>query len=341
MRPGRDAQVDIHMERIQRARMIAAMVRVASNHGYAHATVGRVVADSGVSRRTFYEVFKDGQECFLAAFEASILAASRRVLDAYDPSAPWRVRVRAGLAALLEFLDDEPEVAQLTIVESLGAGPRLLESRRRALSPLIAAVDEGRGEAKGRSGDAAASPLTAEGVVGAVLSVLHARLVERGRPRASAGVASAKGDLHMAGLTSQLMSIVVLPYLGPAAARRELLKPVPEPREPVERPDSEDRLKGVPMRVTHRTMCVIRAIADSPGASNRQIGNAAGVVDQGQISKLLRRLEARGLLSNDSAGHAKGAPNAWTLTPAGEQLARALRPPDSRDYGVLGFALDP
>jgi DNA-binding PadR family transcriptional regulator len=49
------------------------------------------------------------------------------------------------------------------------------------------------------------------------------------------------------------------------------------------------------------------------------------VSDQGQISKHLRRLERAGLLANTGAGHAKGEPNAWALTPRGEQLARSIR----------------
>jgi len=59
--------------------------------------------------------------------------------------------------------------------------------------------------------------------------------------------------------------------------------------------------------------------------SNRMIAEYAGVSDQGQISKHLRRLERAGLLANTSLGHAKGEPNAWTLTAQGERVAQSIR----------------
>jgi DNA-binding MarR family transcriptional regulator len=89
---------------------------------------------------------------------------------------------------------------------------------------------------------------------------------------------------------------------------------VPDP------PDNPD------VRPTYRTMRVLRAIGQRPGASNRQIAQDSGIVDQGQISKLLKRLAGLGLLNNDGAGQPQGAANAWTLTPSGERVARAVRP---------------
>jgi hypothetical protein len=79
------------------------------------------------------------------------------------------------------------------------------------------------------------------------------------------------------------------------------------------------------MRLTYRTICVLTAVAQHPGASNREIGAAAGMTDQGQISKLLNRLRILKLLHNVSHGHPKGAPNAWRLTERGEEVERALR----------------
>ena len=79
------------------------------------------------------------------------------------------------------------------------------------------------------------------------------------------------------------------------------------------------------MRLTHRTACVLRAIAEHPGASNREVANLAGIVDQGQISKLLSRLENLELIVNVGQGGYRGAPNAWTLSPRGEQVEHRVR----------------
>lgn len=79
------------------------------------------------------------------------------------------------------------------------------------------------------------------------------------------------------------------------------------------------------MRLTYRTVRVLLAIASRPAASNRQVATAAGISDQGQISKLLSRLQALGLIGNDGGDHAKGKPNAWSLTPRGAEVTRTLQ----------------
>jgi AcrR family transcriptional regulator len=304
------AQVQAAHERVadmQRARMMAAMAEVCAERGVANVTVAHVVARAGVSRRTFYEQFSDREECFLAALDEAIECAERRVLPAFVREERWRRRVGAALLALLEFLDDEPHMAGLLIVESLGAGERALARRRQVLERVHAAVDEGRCEARG---GAALPPLTPEAAVGGVLSVLHSRLCERNR-----------GTLVP--LAAQLTSMLVLPYVGSAAAARELRRPVPS-RPDGHRPVPANPLRDLEMRLTYRTVRVLLSIADRPNSSNRELALVSGVSDQGQMSKLLMRLEKLGLVENVGAGHARGGPNAWTLTPKGEQVRHAI-----------------
>ncbi len=291
---------------IQRARMIAAMIDTISERGRSGATVAHVVSRSGVSRRTFYEVFEDFEDCFLAALDQSIARAGDYVREVYEPDAKWTARIRAALIAALEFVEDEPAMARLCVVETLGAGRRVHERRIRALEPVIAAVDRGRAE--GRSATVL-PPLTGEGVVGGVLSVLHARLLD--------------GDGSLLELTGPLMGMIALPYLGPAAAQRESARPTPARRKRA-LPASRDPLRDLQMRLTYRTVRVLMAISANPGASNREVGAGAGIEDQGQISKLLSRLDKLGLVQNSGAGQVRGAPNSWTLTKKGHEVERLI-----------------
>jgi AcrR family transcriptional regulator len=61
----------------QRERLISGMVAAAARHGYAKASVARVIAQAGVSRATFYEQFADREECFLAAYRDVAARADR------------------------------------------------------------------------------------------------------------------------------------------------------------------------------------------------------------------------------------------------------------------------
>jgi AcrR family transcriptional regulator len=295
-----------HVTGIQRARMIAAMIDVISERGRPAATVAHVVSRSGVSRRTFYEVFEDFEDCFLAALDQSIARAKEYVRETYEPDAKWLVRIKAALIAVLEFLEDEPAMGRLCVIETLGAGRKVHERRLLALDPVIVAVDEGRRES--RSGTALPA-LTAEGVVGGVLSVMHARLLER--------------DTGLLELAGPLIGMIALPYLGPAAASRESSRTAPKRRRRA-LPASNDPLRDLQMRLTYRTVRVLLAIATKPGASNREVGAGAGIDDQGQISKLLSRLEGLGLVENSGAGQVRGAPNSWSLTKKGFEVERLV-----------------
>jgi AcrR family transcriptional regulator len=265
------------------------------------------VERAGVSRRTFYELFGDREACLLAAFDDALARASRYVLDAYDPQAKWVERVRTALTAVLQFLEVERGAGQLLVVGSLGAGHNALERRRRGIAQIIALIDQGRNETKTGSG---LPPLTAEGIAGGVLSVLHSRLID-------------PDGGSLVKLTGPLMSMIVLPYLGSAAARKELARPVPRvPRSPATA--GLDALRELRMRLTYRTVRVLLAVAAQPGGSNRQVADESGIADQGQISKLLARLHGLGLIENTGAGSVRGAPNSWVLTDRGWEVQGAL-----------------
>jgi hypothetical protein len=120
-------------------------------------------------------------------------------------------------------------------------------------------------------------------------------------------------------LFGSLAGIIVLPYLGASVARREMVRPAPPPRSLRPAPGGEGAGAST-KRLTYRTTRVLRAIGDYPGASNREVAERAGVVDQGQISKLLGRLEAQGLIEKIGEARTRGAPNSWALTERGESL---------------------
>ncbi len=301
MRPARG-----NVSEVQRARILAAAVEAVAELGYARFTVAQAIVRARVSRKTFYDLFEDRDDCFLAAFEEGVQRARILAGEAYRKEAGWRGGVRAALARLLSLIDEEPELARLCIVEALAAGEMVLLRRAAIVAELAAAIDRGREQ----PGAAQPPALVSQAVVGAVFSVVHARLLDR------------EPDPFVS-LLPALMSIVVLPYLGPRASRAELGRrsDAPDGARPRAQRDG-DPLAGLNMRLTYRTVRVLEAIAAQPGASNRQIALGSGVADQGQISKLLSRLARLELIENRGAGQAQGAANAWHLTRRGARLER-------------------
>ncbi len=310
-----------HVAEMQRRRLLRAMDEVLAEGGIEEATVGRISKRAGVSRRTFYEVFEDREECFLAALDEAIERIAAEVAGAYAQEGKWSVRIRAALSVLLEYFDAHPGVARMCVVETLRAGPAVLERRRRALAALSAAVDEGRAEVK-HGGEPL--PLTAEGLVGGALAVVHTRLLAGLSAGGDGAPASDAERRPLVELVNPLTGMLVLPYLGPAAASRELDRPAPKAPVPTVADGAQDPFQGLSIRFTYRTARVLATIAEDSGASNRMVADSAGIADEGQTSRLLRRLQTAGLIENLGEGHTRGEPNAWWLTERGEAIHATL-----------------
>jgi AcrR family transcriptional regulator/DNA-binding MarR family transcriptional regulator len=346
----------VQVSEMQRARLLAAAVATFSELGYAGASVAHIAGRARVSRRTFYDLFESREDCLLAVLQDARERITADIAQADLTGLVWRERVRGGLCTILSFFDREPVLARVCVVQALQGGPRGLAWREEILGELADVLDQGRRE---RPRSRECTVLTAEGLVGAAFAIVYARLT----PEVStmpAGWGEASGSVGREGagsratyasdrgrrpivrdrpaqplvaLVGELMSLIVLPYLGSAAARQEQQRALPAPSRGEDSPPQDDALRAVleqdplrdvPMRLTYRTARVLQAVAEHPGDSNRHIGEQADIYDQGQISKLLGRLERIGLLINTGVGHTKGEPNAWRLTALGERVTRQL-----------------
>src|SRR5579862_4056569 len=240
---------------IQRSRLLAAAVRAVDELGWGNTTVADIVARSRISRRTFYETFANRDECLAAVLEDILGVIARELAGSGLGGLGWRERVRRGLWVILAFFDREPVLARVCVVQALSGSPGVLARREEVLAGLVAVVDEGREGPRA----ARCSRLTAEGLVGAAFGIVYARLLKGQRE-------------PLTELLGELMGMIVLPYLGPAAARREQDAPAPRVVRPrsAQRPALAERvvpdpLEGVPMRLTYRTSRVLQGVAELVG----------------------------------------------------------------------------
>lgn len=192
--------------RSQRERLLEAAIRVVAEKGYAATTVADMTREAGISRTTFYEMFDDKEGCFLAAYDRVVDALVRRVSAAYETEDGWPNRARAGLATLLEALASEPETARLALVDVGAAGPAAQRRFRAALQRLTPFFEEGRDYAPGGRNLPAN---TSRMAIGAVAGLIADELAE--------GRAEGLPDL-----LSDVLFATLVPYIGPAAAAREV-----------------------------------------------------------------------------------------------------------------------
>jgi hypothetical protein len=264
-----------------------------------------MVTHAGLTEHEFTEVFPTFEDCYRAAYMQGLGRLSRTVRTVAGRQDGWLERVRCGLVALLGFFDDHASWARLLLLEGPVSATVTFECRRQLHDVLTRLLNHHQ-----PPGIAAESPLltpalSGELVVGGVFSVVSASLLDE-----HAG--------KLVELAPSLMAFIAGPYLGEAAASAELtggLQPVADGFAPPVQ---------LPVRPTRRTLLVLLAIAQTPRSNNREVAHAAGIGDEGQASKLLARLERRGLIENVGAGAARGEPNAWLLTASGRRAVELL-----------------
>jgi DNA-binding MarR family transcriptional regulator len=292
-------------ENPRHTRVLEAIVRIWGGRSVEPLAIETIARAARVSSEEVREQFPDPRACQLAAFDHAVGRAALAVRAAVAEHDGWLERVRAGLNALLALFEAEPALARVLVIESAQASLAVVRRRNEKLAELASAIDDE--SAPNRPYPPA---LIAEALIAGVAGVLHARLSER-RPE------------PLSELLPALMGFLAMPYLGRKAARRELACGEQQPAIAPARQEAVAMLQGVSGRAVRdrRALAALRAIAGEPGLSNVQVGERAGIKDQGQTSRTLSRLARLGLIKNVLNG--EGLPlvaNAWELTSGGRQL---------------------
>lgn len=190
----------------KRQAILEGMLEAVGAEGYERTSVRTVLDRTGVYRQAFYDNFADKDECYLRAFEAGVERIEAHVLAAAADRQGWTNQLRAGLAALLDFLEKEPDVGRALIVEVHAAGPEALAKRTAVMERITAFLDRAREEA----GDGESPPpIAGEGIAAGLHAVVHSRL-------------ATGADTGFRDLLPEFMYFAVLPYFGAERARGEM-----------------------------------------------------------------------------------------------------------------------
>lgn len=190
----------------KREKILEGMIEAVGAEGYDTASVRTVLARTGLYRQAFYDNFADKDACYLAALSMGIERLEAIALRAAASEESWRGKLRAGLGALLDQFDAEPDFGRGVVVEVHAAGPEALAMRAEAMKKAADFIDLARVEA----GELEAPPQIApEGIVAGIHAIVHSRL--------STGATDGFREL-----LPEFMYFAVLPYFGAEAAGAEM-----------------------------------------------------------------------------------------------------------------------
>jgi len=189
-----------------RERILNAMLLASGELGFEQVAVRHVIERAQTSRATFYKHFADREDCFAQAYGDATEWVYRRMIGAAKRQPFWREGLRAALAELLELCANQPAIAKALVIEVHAAGERSLAQRRDLMERLSRTLDSARREIPIRQ---APPPITSDFIVGAIDTLLAAKLLDDDAEHAPAMLA---GLLHF----------VVMQYLGEGAAWEEM-----------------------------------------------------------------------------------------------------------------------
>src|SRR5215203_964021 len=172
LRPGPGTPAEEVSEN-QRQRLFGAMVASVAQRGYEATRVGDLVRISGVSKRSFYDLYDDKEACFVAALEvvlASIVEASLSPDAAGNPPQG----ARGYLARFAETIAAQPAAARMCLIDVYAAGPRATRLLEAATGQAEALLRERLGET---SEWAEMPPEVTAAAVGAILEISRNRLL--------------------------------------------------------------------------------------------------------------------------------------------------------------------
>jgi AcrR family transcriptional regulator len=200
----------------QRERILAAVADVTSAASYGEMSVEDIIVTAGISRRTFYEHFKNKDDAFLAAYDEAAGRLLAAVRAAYEAQKGFAERIRAGVEAFLTLLAADPAFARMCIVEVMAAGPEAVTRRNAAMRSFAAMFEE---NARQLLSEPPPSELTAETVIGGIYDVVYTR-IQRGEVR------------QLPELAPELVQTALVQYVPALAARPPSVRPAPAPATP-------------------------------------------------------------------------------------------------------------
>lgn len=161
-------------DQTRRERLLAAMVEVVAERGYANSSVPRVAERAGMSTRSFYRVFENRPDCFLAAYDEIVEHLVSLIARAYGAAGDPETGLSRALAAFLGYFGERPEIARVCFLELPAVQPAGEVRRRRTIERVAEMVAHHLSRSSGGPGPP--QRLMAEFAVGGVYNIVYERV---------------------------------------------------------------------------------------------------------------------------------------------------------------------
>ncbi len=196
---GSGGDLQLHHPEIGREQIFVALAELIAERGFRDVSSTDVIRRSGILAEDFYASFMDMEDCFLEAYDAAIGEALRRVSDAgSEAQGDWPQQVFAALSSFLSYVAENPTMARMCLVETLGAGPAAVTRYEETVERFVPLFRLGRA---GTDHGHRLPQTMEETMVGGLFWLIHDKIINREVERIES-------------LLPELTQFVLTPYIG-------------------------------------------------------------------------------------------------------------------------------
>lgn len=131
------------LPRSRRLRVMAAVADRSYEAGYSRLTVAEITATAGISRKAFYELFRDKAQAATEANQRFFQAAMTAAAGEFFAGSNWPERIWAAGVGLLSFFARHPAEAYLGFVETHAIGEEAVQLTYERLAAFTLFLEEG------------------------------------------------------------------------------------------------------------------------------------------------------------------------------------------------------
>jgi AcrR family transcriptional regulator len=201
--PGRSRISEQRVAENHWMRILFAAAQLAERKGYEASTTGEIMQLAGVDGRSFYGLFANKHDAFMAVHELGLQQMLTLTAEAFFTGASWPERLWEAGRAFTQFLELNPLIAHVGFVESHGAGADAVQRIEDSHVAFTVFLEEGRRFAS----RATPSRLALEAIVTTLFEIVYRQ--SRGQPKP-----------QLSSLLAHMAALCLTPFIGVVEAER-------------------------------------------------------------------------------------------------------------------------
>jgi AcrR family transcriptional regulator len=162
------------VQRDQRERLQSALIDLVAQHGYHAVRILDLTQLARVSRPTFYSLYADKEDLFVATYDEIAGHTAQTIIEAYGTKGRREERLRTAMRAFAALASAEPQAISLVVLGAFGAGCKALEHSKRTLETIEQGIRAVR--SPNARDDAGITDLTVKMILGGTREVTAGRL---------------------------------------------------------------------------------------------------------------------------------------------------------------------